>query len=160
MQASQLCGTLIVGWKSGWASPMLRTCSRFVALATVVAGPSMTAQAADTTLTLACQGTVTIKSSGPAEYEPDPISMGLIVNFTNRTVQGASRRGPYLFDDQLQIIDANENTVVFRGFSKFLGMTIDGHMDRVTGDVGMLATAELGWPYVYALKCRPAQRMF
>jgi hypothetical protein len=39
-------------------------------------------------------------------------------------------------------------------------MTFDGHMDRVTGDVGMLATAELGWPYVYALKCRPTQRMF
>jgi hypothetical protein len=149
------------GWVQAMNMSTLCTslhCACIIALTAMVGGP--TAQAADTTLTLACQGTVTIKSSGPAEYEPDPISMGLIVNFTNRTVQGASRRGPYLFDDQLQIIDANENTVVFRGFSKFLGMTIDGHMDRVTGDVGMLATAELGWPYVYALKCRPTQRMF
>jgi hypothetical protein len=45
------------------------------------------AHAADTTLTLACQGTVTIKTFSPTEYEPDPVSMGLIVNFTNRTVK-------------------------------------------------------------------------
>jgi hypothetical protein len=50
------------------------------------------------------QGTVTIKSSG----HPDPVSMGLIVNFTARTVQGTARWGPYLFDDQLQITDWNE----------------------------------------------------
>jgi hypothetical protein len=44
----------------------------------VVAG--MTAQAAEpATLTLACKGTVTIKTSGPLEYEPDSVSMGLIV---------------------------------------------------------------------------------
>jgi ABC-type uncharacterized transport system substrate-binding protein len=40
---------------------MLRTCSRIIALTAMVAGP--TAHAADTTLTLACQGTVTIKST-------------------------------------------------------------------------------------------------
>ncbi len=56
-----------------------------------------TAEAADTTLTLACKGTVTIKGSSSTEYEPDPISMGLVGNFTSRTVQGASRWGPYLF---------------------------------------------------------------
>jgi hypothetical protein len=59
----------------------------------MVAGP--TAQAADTTLTLACQGTVTIKVNGGefSDYEPDAISMGLIVNFTARRVQVA-RWGP------------------------------------------------------------------
>lgn len=71
---------------------MLRTCSRIIALTAMVAGP--TAHAADTTLTLACQGTVTIKSMGPLEYEPDPVSMGLIVNFTARTVQGTARWAP------------------------------------------------------------------
>src|SRR5262245_65023390 len=40
-----------------WVSPMLRTYSRIIALTAMVAGPSITAQAADqTTLTLACQG--------------------------------------------------------------------------------------------------------
>jgi hypothetical protein len=89
---------------------MLRTCSRIIAFTAIVAGP--TAQAADTTLTLACSGTVTIKSSGPLEYDPDPVSMGLIVNFTARTVQGTARWGPYLFDDKLQITEWNEVTVV------------------------------------------------
>jgi len=45
----------------------------------------MTAQAADTTLTLACQGTTTVRME---DAKPEPISMGIIVNFTNRTVQG------------------------------------------------------------------------
>ena len=103
---------------------------------------------------------MTIKSASPPEYEPDPVSMGLVVNFTNRTVQGASRWGPYLFDDQLQITDSNERTIVFSGFSKFLGRTINGFMDRVTGDVGMVATAEGSGAFDYSLKCRPAQRMF
>jgi hypothetical protein len=138
---------------------MLRRCSRVIALAVMLVGLP-TAQAADTTLTLACKGTVTIKSSGPLQYDPDPVSMGLIVNFMNRTVQGASRWGPYLFDDQLQITDLNEKTIVFSGFSKFLGMDIGGFMDRVTGDVGMLATSKTGGPYDYSLKCTPTQRMF
>jgi hypothetical protein len=129
-----------------------------------------TAQAAEPTgtLTLACQGTVTIKAAPPFEYEPDPVAMGLVVNFTTRTVQGASRWGPYLFDDQLQINEWNERTVVFSGFSKFLDKDINGSMDRVTGDVRMVASANptlsLGPPnqssYDYSLKCRPTQRMF
>lgn len=121
---------------------------------------SVTAQAAEPA-TLACKGTVTIKVIGGrfSGYEPDSISMGLIVNFTARTVQGTGRLGPYLFDDQLQITEWNEGTIVFEGFSKFLGMKIKGSMDRVTGDVGMLATAE-GEAYDYVLKCKPAQRMF
>src|SRR5262249_25249579 len=73
-----------------------------------------TAQAADTVLTLACQGTVTIKRNGGrlSEYEPDAISMGPIVKFTARTVQGTARWGPYLFDDQLPITELNEGTDV------------------------------------------------
>jgi hypothetical protein len=126
----------------------------------VVASLSMTAQAAETTLTLACEGTATGKSGSSTEYDPDPVSMGLIVNFTNRTVQGTSRWGPYLFDDQLQIVDWNEGTVVFRGFSKFLGMTISGSMDRVTGNMRMLATQEGVSSIDYSLKCTPTQRMF
>ena len=140
---------------------MLRTCSRIIALTAMVAVPSMTARPTDATLTLACKGTVTTKvmSGRFADYEPDPFSMGLIVNFTARTVQGTARWGPYLFDDQLQITDWNEETVVFGGLSRFLGMKISGSMDRVTGDVGMVATAE-GEAFDYSLKCRPAQRLF
>jgi len=121
----------------------------------MVAGP--TAQAADATLTLACKGTATIRAAPPVEYKPHPLSMDLIVNFTTRTVQGTARGGPYLFDDQLQIIEWNDITVVFRGFSQFLGMNISGSMDRLTGDVGMLATSKTE-ASDYSLKCTPTQR--
>jgi hypothetical protein len=43
------------------------------------------AQAADAMLTLACQGTVT---TGAQPDKPELVSMGIIVNFTNGTVQG------------------------------------------------------------------------
>jgi hypothetical protein len=86
--------------------------------------------------------------------------MGLIVNFTARTVQGTARWGPYLFDDQIQITEWNEVTVVFEDFSKFLGRNIHGSMDRVTGNVGMVATEKEAAAYDYSLKCRPTQRMF
>jgi hypothetical protein len=110
---------------------------------------------------LACKGTVTIKGSPIGDYDPDTVSMGLIVNFTTRTVQGTSRWGN-LFDDQLQIIDWNEWTIVFNGFSIFLGKNIHGSMDRVTGDLNMISTAEgQGFVHdVYSLKCRPKERSF
>jgi hypothetical protein len=120
-----------------------------------------TAQSAEpVSLMLACQGTVIIKRV-ESDYDPVPISMGLIVNFTNHTVKGTARWGPFLFDDEIPITQSNEDTVTFRGLSKFLGMTISGSMDRVTGDVGMLAleTGRDGY-YDYLLKCKPTQRMF
>ena len=42
---------------------------------------SMTAEAADETLPLACQGTVT-ETMMEEEKKPEPISMGILVNFT------------------------------------------------------------------------------
>src|SRR5262245_38604519 len=99
-----MCVYAHAAWAS-WAFPMLRTCWRVIAL--TVVGLS-TAQAADRTVTLACQGTVTVTSIDDAKAEPVP--MGLVVNFTTRTVQGASRRGPCLFDDQLQINEWNSAT--------------------------------------------------
>ena len=52
-------------------------------------------------------------------------------------------------------------TAVFGGFSRFFGRNIHGSMDRVTGDVGMVATAKEGAAaYDYSLKCKPTQRMF
>jgi hypothetical protein len=69
-----------------YVKPMLQTCSRIIALTAMVAGPSMTAQAADSTLTLACQGTATSRTMEDAK--PEPVSMGIILNFTKNTVQG------------------------------------------------------------------------
>jgi len=48
-----------------------------IALSAMVAYLSMTAQAADSILTLACQG-----SMAEGNADPEPTSMGIIVNFT------------------------------------------------------------------------------
>ena len=113
----------------------------------------MMARAAEETLTVTCKGTATIRADSA---KPDPLSMGLIVNFTTRTVVGNARQRPYVFDDQLQITEWNEVTVIFRGFSQFLRMNISGSMDRMTGDVGMVATSKAE-VVDYSLKCTPTQ---
>jgi hypothetical protein len=56
----------------------LRICPYIIALTVMVAGLSR-AQAADETLTLACQGTTI---SDLENAKPEPVSMGIIVNFT------------------------------------------------------------------------------
>jgi hypothetical protein len=48
---------------------------------------SMKAEAADETLPLACQGTVT-ETMMEEEKKSEPTPMGILVNFTNSTVQG------------------------------------------------------------------------
>ena len=93
---------------------------------------STTAPAADTTLTLACQGTAT---SGVEDAKPEPVSMGIIVNFTKQTVHGFGYPG--MTDYPVNITGANEVTVVFAGRreDKFSTASIMGSIDRVTGDV-------------------------
>ena len=67
---------------------MLRSCWRVIALTAMIICLPMTARAADTTLTLACEGTTTDKMKDAKDAKPAPISMGIIVNFTNGTIQG------------------------------------------------------------------------
>jgi hypothetical protein len=128
-----------------------------------------TAQAAEPqTLTLACQGTTT---SGLEDAKPEPVSMGIIVNFTNRTVQGFDHVGLFgeLIDYPVKITAWNDVTVVFKGsadFAKSSTDSITGTIDRVTGDVwanSIMTDAKTGKIITstsYALKCRPTQRMF
>ena len=127
---------------------MLRACSRVIALAAIVV--SMAAQAADTTLTLAWQGTVT---AGTEDAKPEPISMGIIVNFTNRTVQDLLLPA----SESVPISDVIDLAIAFDGGA--VQGSIHGTIDRVTCD--LLAT--FYWSNAsstdYALKCRPAQRM-
>jgi hypothetical protein len=122
----------------------------------MVAGP--TAQAADSTLTLACKGTTT---SGLEDAKPEPVSMGIIVNFTNRTVHG--------FVFPAKITDADEVTVSFEGSKPYSASAIwynRGGIDRVTGDVEATFTqSDTKTGHIFAstnwlLKCRPALRMF
>jgi hypothetical protein len=133
-----------------------------LALTAMVGGP--TAQAADTTLTLACQGTTT---AGTEDAKPEPISMGIIVNFTKNTVHGF---GDPFFAEQLITITGITETAVYFGASDKLFQTtsrsVMGAIDRVTGDVWVddtsrdTKTGKTITSTSYALKCRPTQRMF
>jgi hypothetical protein len=105
---------------------MLRSCSRVIALTAMVAASSMTAQAADQTLTLACQGTVTITTVKDAK--PEPVSMGIIVNFMARTVTGFE-------DDYPVTITAFDDLHISFSGSRGNRWRIEGSMDRVTGEM-------------------------
>lgn len=130
----------------------------------LVAGLSTTAQAAETgTLTLACMGTTVAGYEGA---KPDPISMGLVVNFTAGTVQGFGTPG--LVDVPVKITGINDVTVAFGGSDRVVGSdwNILGSIDRVTGDVDAnqivtdTKTGKMISSTGYSLKCRPTQRMF
>jgi hypothetical protein len=134
----------------------LRGCYRILASAAIIADQTIAAQAAaPETLTLTCKGTAAIRADFPKPYS---LSMDLVVDFTTRTVQGTTRQRPYVFDDQLQITEWNEATVIFRGFSQFLGKNVSGSMDRMTGDMGMVATSTTQ-TIDYSLKCTPARML-
>ena len=148
--------------ETGWASLMLRTCSRVIALTAMVTCGLVTAQAADTTLTLACQGTTTIFVTETPKVLP--ISMGIIVNLTKRTFEGLEA----LSSIPVEITSVNEVTISFQGFNrdKVLEENVRGSIDRVTGDFEAITTMksvrtmEITSTARHSLKCRPTQRMF
>ena len=91
-----------------------------------------TAQAQETTLTLACKG----MTSAPMipDEKPQPISMGIVVNFSARTVQGFVVPE---FEFPVKITAANDVRIAFSGEQQLPSSVhnIFGSMDRVTGDV-------------------------
>ena len=109
----------------------------------MVASPSMTAQATEPTLTLACQGTKASRIGAATSSEE--MNIGIIVDFQKKTVVGLS-------DNALTIVGSTETTI------SFVGGTMKGTLDRVTGtlDATLIRSDLRSWN----LKCRPAQRMF
>jgi hypothetical protein len=128
-----------------------------LALTAMVASP--TAQAADTTLTLACQGTETSQwGSGPKSSER--VNIGIIVDLQKKTVTG-------LGDFPLTIESLTETTITFHGmldswYTKSIAVSVYGTLDRITGSLVAVSSRyeapknELS----YDLQCRPTQRMF
>lgn len=103
----------------------------------MVAALSMTAQAADQTLTLACQGTVTITTVKDAK--PEATSTGIIVDLAAKTVRfSRTNLSPF----PIEVTTVDEMTIVFDG-SRTTHVTqwvAHGQIDRVTGDFYMIST--------------------
>lgn len=117
------------------------------------------------TTLLACKGTTTAWPSAiQGKATPQPFSLGLLVDFTKRTVTGF----PF------PVMDITEVTELMIFFRKSVGISIvDGSIDRVTGDAeghhatykstkseDMLRPGNTLGGYNFSLKCAPAQRMF
>jgi len=106
-------------------------------------GIAPTSAQATETLTLACEGTI-----GPIDHrEPrEPISMGIIVNFTSKTVHGFDTGGILLRslkDEPVKIADATETEIYFESKSQWHNTSriLMGTIDRVTGDVSASSTS-------------------
>jgi hypothetical protein len=98
-----------------------------IAVTAMVTCGLVTAQAADQTLTLTCEGTV------KEDIKPKPISvsMGIIVNFSDRTVKGLGGRF-----DTVEITSVSETSVGFMTpITSDPAWTAIGSIDRVTGDL-------------------------
>jgi hypothetical protein len=113
------------------------------------------------TLTLACEGTVTVstfRSNRPTINEaPEPISMGIILNLTDRTVSGLGSTPVTI--DSIEGVD-----IQFSGSNEKIDNSVSGSTNRVTGDTEittMAVSKVLGTrSYRYSLKCKPTKRMF
>ena len=131
----------------------------------------LAAQAAEPeTLRLSCEGMVTVtnkvtvtdNTKMEADAKPEPVVANVIVDFTDRTVQGLFYLQSSL-DYQVKITAMNKATVTFGGFSD--RKAISGKIGRVTGDMSatsVLTEVEEGLILLknYSLKCRPTRRMF
>ena len=130
-------------------------------LAVVVALCADVTQAAEPTgtLTLACQGTVTNNTKPDAK--PEQITMGIVVNFTARTVAGFTYPG--LEEFPVVIRDANEVLITFAGSNESGSSIVAGDINRVTGELWANSTmrdaqtSKIVVSTSYSLQCRPTQ---
>ena len=135
---------------------MLRRCSCVIVLAVMLVGLP-TAQAADTTLTLACKGTET--SGSGARKSSEVINIGIIVDLQKGTVTGLEPTAPLTIDD------LTETMISFSGSSywdKKVAWKMSGTLDRITGSLVAVSNRYQDPKNMlsFDLQCRPTQRMF
>ena len=171
-QAAQRC--CAISWKIEWYGPLVSLCVKGIGLefkprgydgmkAPILLALAVlsTAQAAEPTgtLTLACNGTMTDMTK--TDVKPEPISMGIVFDFSARTVAGFASSLADL-SPRVEIKAVDEAGVVFAGsLVKNGSWTINGTVDRVTGALEALESLANGKLVAsYSLKCKPTQRMF
>jgi hypothetical protein len=138
-----------------------------IALVIMLAGQTAEVQQSGT-LTLACEGTTTLRypNSGYPD-EKSPTSMSIVINFTTRTVQGFGILGK---GNQLPITAADDVTITFYGYTSPRDPPAEawimGKINRVTGAVQATEFLDDNQNNkrlsvtIYELKCRPTERMF
>jgi hypothetical protein len=132
---------------------MFQTCSWVIALSATVTCLSIRAQAADSILTLACQGTAISTIGATDQPKRGPISFHVVVNLTAGTVEGFP-----VEELPVKIIAADQSTIQFEGShtpAATLTRRLNGTIDRVTGEASVTYTMS---PVVvnFSLKCSPA----
>jgi hypothetical protein len=136
----------------------MRTATIRAALTAFLALGSVRAQAVEpTTLMLECTGTW--------ERGKGDISLftGIVVDLTAREVFG----GGFQLGAPSEITGFDDVKIHFRGTRRFEGdwsMTLDGEIDRVTGDMRAVENSAKSREIpsqtaTYSLKCRPTQRI-
>jgi len=95
------------------------------------------------------------------DAKPEQISMGIVVDFSARTLVGFTYPRANL---QVKIETVDETTVMF-GSQGGGSWEILGSIDRVTGDVSATSARynrnhDIESGTEYTLKCKPTQRMF
>jgi hypothetical protein len=112
----------------------MRTATICSALTAFLAIGFVRAQAVEPTmLTLACTGTV---ERGRGDI---PMYTSIIVDFRSRKVFGPSELGPGALPEITDLSDVKINFRATRKFENDWSMTIDGEIDRVTGDARVVA---------------------
>ena len=157
MRGVALCGTLKFG-RLGFR-PCLELGSCMIALTAMLVGLSTARAAEPATLTLACQGTTT--DAMQPDAKPQQITMGVVINFSVRTVAGFTYPG--LEEFPVVIRDANEVLITFAGSNESGSSIVAGDINRVTGELWANSTmrdaqtSKIVMSTSYSLQCRPAQ---
>jgi hypothetical protein len=124
---------------------MLRHRSYTIALVVTLGGLSP-AQAEDTVLTLACNGTTTTSDDAVAK----PVSMGIVIDPKAGKIDGFFRQ----FRAE---ISTNQTKWVFASIVEETGgARLSGSVDRITGDLKARILFRQ-WFTDYALKCGPVK---
>jgi|SRR6516165_710969 len=129
-----------------------------IALGVIIA----VAQAAEPTgtLTLACEGERMSRSSSDTAPTQEQVSMGITVNFKDRTIHGFG--GDWSLP--IPILEVTETALTFADRQAGLfEASVIGTIEFVTGDMEavMKVSGKSGkLENFYSLKCKPTQRMF
>jgi hypothetical protein len=113
-----------------------------------------------TAITLSCSGTSRYMMASD-DAKPEPVTnIGMIVNFSDRTITFDSYRIPFERTDSTIVLFHGDHALSYAGI-KLKPVTIDGSVDRVTGAASVTFTHEqVGSNSTWELMCKPATRLF